>query len=376
MKIEKIETWICDTPISHPIDLGRFMVRQRSYLAVRVHTSEGLVGDCVTQSRGAPLDVVVNDVLAPRLLGKDARDIAALRADLERELTALELYGAIGRAWSAVEICLQGLRAQACNWPLWRLLGGNPNPVRVQIVEGYAIAGEEEGAFLDRLVERVEQGFTLLKIEAGHYADDRILLRQLEQFRDRVGEEPKIVLDMAWGWTEYKSRMRTLCALEELGIAWVEDPFASHQVEAYRRLRQSTNVPIGGGDETSRAENIFALIEAGAVDLIRLDATTMGGIEAVRALGNEAARRGIRVAYHVHPEVHEHLAFGFGLADHVEMFATNREFDRLHDLIVDAAYDRVRNGWLAPSEAPGSTFQIDVEKIVPFVKRHAVLTRD
>src|SRR6185369_15148865 len=117
----------------------------------------------------------------------------------------------------------------------------------------------------------------------------------------------------AWAWTESKSRLRTLTALEDLGIAWIEDPFASHQIESYRQLRQSTRLAVGGGDETSRAENMFALLEANALDLIRLDATTMGGIENVRALSTEAARRNVCVAYHVHPEVHEHLVFGLGI---------------------------------------------------------------
>jgi L-alanine-DL-glutamate epimerase-like enolase superfamily enzyme len=374
--IDKIETWACDTPISHPIDLGNFTVRQRCYLAVRVHTSDGLVADCVTQSRGSPLDVVITDVLAPRILGKDARDIAALRGSLERELTALELHGAIGRAWSAVEICLQGLRAQACGWPVWRMLGGNPRPVSVLVVEGYAIRGEADDAFVDRLVERVDQGFSLLKVEAGHYTDDAFLLRQLKEFRARAGDKARIVLDMAWAWAEAKSKMKTLRALEEMGIEWIEDPFASSRVKSYRDLRRDSLVPIGGGDETSLASNMFALLEGRALDVVRLDATTMGGIDAVRELGAEAKRRGVRISYHVHPEVHEHLVFGLGLADHIEMFPTDRQFDRLHDLTESASFDRVVNGQLSPNETPGTGLKIDLKKIAPFVRRHSSSSRN
>jgi L-alanine-DL-glutamate epimerase-like enolase superfamily enzyme len=371
LKLVRIEAWACDTPISHPIDLGNFTVRQRAYLAVRVHADNGLVADCVTQSRGSPLDIVITDVLAPRIIGKDARDIAAIRAGLERELTALELHGAIGRAWSALEICLQDLRAQACGLPLWRMLGGAPRPVPVLVVEGYAIRGETDEAFLDRLVARVDQGFSYLKIEAGHYAEPAMLLRQLGQFRARVGDKPRIVLDMAWAWSESKSKMATLRALEDMGIDWIEDPFASTRVASYRQLRGNSSLPIGGGDETSNAGNMFALLEGEALDVIRIDATTMGGIEAARHLGAEAQRRGVRVSYHVHPEVHEHLVFGLGLADHIEMFPTDRQFDRLHDLTSHAAFDRVVDGHLSPGEAPGTGLKIDLGKLTPFVRRHS-----
>jgi L-alanine-DL-glutamate epimerase-like enolase superfamily enzyme len=370
LNIDKIETWACDMPISHSIDLGKFIVRQRSYLVVRIHSSDGILADCVTQSRGSPLDTVIMDVIAPRILGKDALNLTTLRANLERELTALELYGAIGRAWSAVEICLQDLRAQAVGWPLWRLLGGFPRTVPVQLVEGYAISGEADDAMINRLAARVEQGFRFFKIEAGHYASGAELLRQLEQLRARLGDGPQVVLDMGWAWPEFKSKMQMLLALEGMGIAWIEDPFSSNRVQDYQELRRKTNVPVGAGDETSRAENIYALLEANALDVIRLDATTMGGIDGVRALSTEASRRGVRVAYHVYPEVHEHLVFGLGIADHVEMFPTDRQFDRVHDLIVNASYDRVLNGNLSPSDTPGTGLKIDLQKIAPFVRRH------
>lgn len=376
MIIEKIEAWACDTPISNFIDLGNFTVRQRSYLAVRVHASGGLVADCVTQSRGSPLDVVITDVLAPRIVGMDARDVAAIHAQLQIELTALELHGAIGRAWSALEICLQDLRAQACGWPLWRMLGGAPRPVPVMVVEGYAIRGEPDEKFVDRLVARADQGFTMIKVETGHYADDAVMLRHLEQFRARAGDKPRLVLDMAWSWSEYKSKLRTLQALEEMGIDWVEDPFASNQINAYRALKDGSALPIGGGDETSQQDTTYALIEADAMDVVRIDATTMGGIEGARALGAAAHRRGARISYHVHPEVHEHLVFGLGLADHIEMFPTDREFDRLNALTRHAAFDRIIDGKLLPVEEPGTGLKIDIDKMTPFVRRHTSFSRN
>ena len=369
MIIDKIETWLCDVPIANPINLGKFMVMRRSYLAIRVHAGR-FSADCVSQSRGAPLDAVVAEVLAPRLLGKDARDLAAHRAMLELELTALEMHGSIGRAWSAVEICLQDLRAQACGWPLWRMLGGNPRPIPVLLVEGYAIGGESDEAFVDRLVARVGEGFSLLKIEAGHYKDGASLIEQLELFRKKAGDKPQIVLDMAWSWKEAKSWARTTRALEDLGIAWIEDPFSSNAVQRYRELRRDTVVPIGGGDETSRTESMHALLEADALDLIRLDATTMGGIEAVRQLTTDAARRGVAVSHHVHPEIHEHLAFGLGVAGHVEMFPTDRQFDRIHDFTLMPAFDRVVGGHLAPSETPGTGLKLDLERVASFGARH------
>ena len=354
-KITRIETWACDTPLAQAIELGRFVVQKRSYLVVRAQTDNGLVASCVTQSRGSPLDMVVAEVIAPRIIGKCALDVAARRLELSDELTALELTGAIGRAWSAVEICLQNLRAKSFHAPLWQMLGGAPRPVPVELVEGYALANEDDEKFVARLVARVNEGFRMLKIESGHYVNHRELLRRLEMFRSAVGDAAQLVLDFGWSWRESKSNALLLRELTNFNVAWVEDPFPSHNLVGYQEMRRNHRaVPVGCGDETSDTGRLYALVEAKALDVLRLDATTMGGIEPVRALTTAGWRNEIRVSYHEHPEVHEHLVFGLGIADHIEMFPTDRPFDRVHDLIARSAYSRVRNGNLEPPDEPGA----------------------
>src|SRR5262245_30060744 len=132
--ISEIETWLCRVELPDPIDLGPIVVRERDYLAMRVRTTDGMTADCVTQVRGSPIDVVASDLLAPKVLGRDAAELVSITTDIRRALTAVEFDGAVGRAWSALEICLQDLRAQSAGWPLWKLLGGYGRDVPVEIV--------------------------------------------------------------------------------------------------------------------------------------------------------------------------------------------------------------------------------------------------
>jgi L-alanine-DL-glutamate epimerase-like enolase superfamily enzyme len=325
----------------------------------------------VTQTRNSPLDLVVSDLIAPHLLGKDALDITARRADLERELTAVELDGAVCRAWSAVEIALQDLRAQAAGWPLWRLLGGNPRPVDVELVEGYALVGESEEQFAERLAARVEQGYRLLKIEAGHYTDPDQLVARLALFRKLAGPRAQLVLDFAWGGLPPKAHLPLLRRIEEFGIAWIEDPFQRTQIDHYAYLRNHTPIPVGCGDEVSRPADMQALIAARALDVVRLDATVIGGCTAVRELAAQALASGARVSFHEHPEVHEHCVFGIPSADHLEVFPADRPFDRVHDLIQHCAFERIENGRIAPTQTPGTGIRLRDEAIERYAKRHS-----
>lgn len=374
LTISQIETWHCVLPLLQPINLGNFTVQQRTHLVVRVLTKEGLIADCVTQSRGAPLDVVAAEVIAPRLIGKDALDVHARWSELRRELTALEMDGSVGRAWSALEICLHDLRAQAAGWPMWRLLGGIPRTVDVEIVEGYALLDESDEQFAERLAARAAEGYKYLKVEAGHYADPEELIRRLRAFRKLAGERPLLVLDFAWSWRSAKEKVGFVERLREFGVAWIEDPFARLQSEDFVFLRQHCGLPIGAGDEASRVADIMNLIGAKAIDVVRLDATTLGGYEAVRQLSATAIFNNLRVSFHDRPEVHEHCVFGLDCSDHVEIFPTDRPFDRVHDLLQTNVYARVRNGRLSPPDAPGTGLKLRDDSVAKYARRHHTVT--
>lgn len=359
--IEAVEVWACSLPLSQPLDFGAFQVHERYHTVMRVKTRGGLVADCVTQSRGSPIDVAVADLIAPRVIGRDAGAVLSIGEDLGSSMAALEFDGVIGRAWSILEVCLQDLRAQSAGCPLWKFLGGDGGTADVQLVEGYALVGEPDEAFAERLAKRASEGYPILKIEAAHYTDSSEILRRLELFRQKAGGATKLVLDFAWSWKNAKSHLNFVSALQDLGILWIEDPFPRTQVDAYRELREGSGVPVGCGDEATRADDLYRLIRAGAIDQLRTDATTIGGIEAARRLTAEAHARGIGISYHEHPEVHEHCAFAFPGVNSVEVFPTDRPFDRVHDLVEEPVFDRVTDGRLVAQDKPGTGIRLNEE---------------
>lgn len=372
--ISRIEAWAFRLPLVAPIDFGAFIARERNYVGVRLHTREGLTADCLAQARGSPIDVIFAEVFAPLLLGKSALDLESRSGEVHRALIALEWDGAIGRAWSLAEICLQDLRAQAAGWPLWQMLGGNPRPVPVELVEGYALVGESPEQFADRLAGRAAEGYRALKIEAGHYASGPDILRRLELFRSGAGFDCAIILDFAYGWANAAGKRDLVQGLGDLKIEWLEDPFPRQYVDQYRELKAFSRIPIGCGDESTRPADIFALIDAGAIDVVRLDASTIGGITAVRQIASHARSRQLRVSFHERPEVHEHCVFGFDSADHIEIFPIDRPFDCAHDVLEEPVIARVRDGMLEPSDRPGTGIRLRTSALEKLAWRHVDVT--
>ena len=70
--IERIESWAVDLPLPGTLSFGAFTVTARQYAAVRIVTKGGLVADCLGHTRRSPVDVAISDLLAPKLVGKDA----------------------------------------------------------------------------------------------------------------------------------------------------------------------------------------------------------------------------------------------------------------------------------------------------------------
>ncbi|MGE0241587.1 MAG: hypothetical protein AB7S59_22935, partial [Parvibaculaceae bacterium] len=152
--IERIEAFACSLPLDQPLDLGTYLVAARDYAVVKVVTSGGLTGAAIGLSRRAPVDMAVAEVLAPVLIGKDALHLTACLAAMDRVTDGMGRSGIVGRARSLVDIALHDIRARSAALPLWRLLGGSPDPVDLIIVEVYRIANEPEGSLVDRLLGR------------------------------------------------------------------------------------------------------------------------------------------------------------------------------------------------------------------------------
>lgn len=373
-RISKIEAWACTVPLTSPISFGSFEVRSRDYTALRVTLESGLTAECLGHTRGSPLDVIALDLLAPRLIGRDALDTVACVEAMRRSVMAMEQDGAIGRALSLLEVALWDLKAQSANLPLWRLLGGAPRSVPVLLVEGYALSGESGDDFVQRLVERVGEGYERLKIEAAHYADPAELRELILAFRAKVGSAPKLVLDLAWAWSSALDGEASCAAWRDLGIDWIEDVMARTQSHEIARLRRKAGIPIGIGDETSRPLDLERLVESEAIDVMRIDATTVGGIARALQLAQFGRDRGTRVSFHVNPEVHEHCVFAASHCDHIEAFPKDRQFDQSITLIHSDFWHRVERGRVSPGMAPGTGIRLDTAAVLKYAYRAGVVS--
>jgi len=110
--IAAVEAWLCSVPLSAPLVLGDVRITARDYVVARVTTGDGATGCAFGLARGAPLDLLVADVLGPGLVGAPA-SVAAVNDRIDRALVILSREGLGQRAASLVDLCAWDLAGRA-----------------------------------------------------------------------------------------------------------------------------------------------------------------------------------------------------------------------------------------------------------------------
>src|SRR5699024_7245727 len=80
MKITKITTQWVRIPLENSVGFSIKTLKYREYLLVRIESDAGIegVGFCLQDTSARPAKAVVDDLLAPMLIGEDPRNISKL----------------------------------------------------------------------------------------------------------------------------------------------------------------------------------------------------------------------------------------------------------------------------------------------------------
>jgi L-alanine-DL-glutamate epimerase-like enolase superfamily enzyme len=165
-----------------------------------------------------------------------------------------------------------------------------------------------------------------------------------------------LVVDANFGWRTPAEALGDIAAWRPPRLAWLEDPLLPEEVVACARIRRDSGQRVGVGDEVTDPTLFDRLIDADAIDVLRLDVVAIGGITPARKIERMARERGLPVSCHVYPEIAVHLG-----AD-VETFHRGdprNPYDPLPAII--AAGPEFRAGEAIPSGNAGLGFELRPE---------------
>jgi D-arabinonate dehydratase len=366
MRITEVRATTVDVPLPRPIVMGEIRFDSREYVVVEVETDAGHTGIGLGMTRNSPTAAIVHRSLRPSLMGEDPLLTEALWERMYYRNLPMGQRGVFMRALSAVDIALWDIKAQAAGLPLWRLLGGFRSRVPVLVAGGYPASDRTTSDLEAEMADYVARGFRMVKIAAGDLAADT---PRLVAARRGLGDDADLSYDAHWAWRDLLSTVPVVRRWADLRLAFIEDPFPSEQLGLAARLRDTTGCQLALGEDGVGRWAFHDLLVRSQPDVLRIDATVMGGISEAIKVCAIASALSVPVLPHVFPEVHQHLSAAFAGMLAVELTDRAYETETLHRLF--RRWVRVEDGELLAPDEPGLGVVLDREALERFAVQSA-----
>src|SRR5579871_4580693 len=269
-------------------------------------------------------------MLKSRLLGEDPRNVDKLF----RKIKQFGHHARQGGGVCAVEMALWDILGKYYQVPVYQLLGGKFRDT-IRIYADTDMAADPL-VTARRLTQRMEQGFTFLKMDftkldqkagvleslagpltlpagmtardiqrtqhmfTGIELSDREIGRMAEyvaQVRQGVGMEIPLAADH-FGHIGVNSCIRLGKALEPYNLAWLEDLIPWQHTDLWKRITEAIHLPTCTGEDIYLKEGFIELCRHHAVDVIHPDLATSGGILETKKIGDAAQEYGVPMAMH------------------------------------------------------------------------------
>ena len=291
MKVTEVRALPLTIPLAPMVPASPWAEGIGRQILVRVATDGGLVGWGECFAYGATLGVcnVVDDALAPLVVGQDPSQIELVLDRLHRALMIWGRRGLAMMALSGVELALWDLAGKARGLPVYQLLGGLVQPR----LRGYAslLRYETPAEVRQAVSAMLGMGFTAVKL---HQTD----VASVAAARETAGPGVDLMLDTNCPWT-VEEAIRMGRALEPYELRWLEEPvWPPEDYAGLARVRRALRIPLACGENDATVFGFRDILAAGAADVIQPSVTKVGGLLEMKKIATLAAAANVTFVPH------------------------------------------------------------------------------
>jgi mandelate racemase len=295
---------------------SRGVITKAPLLLVDLVTTDGITGrayiwcyfrnamPAVASILRTALETIQGDPVAP----------LDLYAKLSLRFALIGKEGIVRMATAAIDMAAWDALAQARGCPLASLLGAQPKPILAYNSCGLGLMP------LDKLAKEAEallsNGFRAVKLRLGYptLAADLAAVRAVKAV---IPAETQLFVDYNQALDVAEAQMRGR-ALDEEGIAWLEEPIPHDDYAGTALLARELQVPIQIGENFSEPKQMQDALDARACDYVMPDAERIGGVTGWLQAAALAATRRIRMSSHLYSEISAHLLAATPTAHYLE----------------------------------------------------------
>lgn len=294
MKITRIEPILIRTPLvlddAVPQASGAPKNDVHTVL-MKVETDDGITGwgEAFSNAGWQSTCTAIEQIIAPRVVGKDPTNIAQIQADLHRGLYNTGRSGPTVYAISGLDIALWDIAAKRAKMPLYKLLGGSTRttlPAYASLLR-YGDAKMVE----NKTREAIARGYRYIKL----HENKSDIIRAAKKV---CGDKMPLMVDCSCPWTVDEA-IAAARELADQNLAWLEEPiYPPDDHGGLARLRALATMPIAAGENISNLFEFKRLFEAGAVGIAQPSITKIGGVTEMRKIFALGEAHGVVVVPH------------------------------------------------------------------------------
>ena len=264
-------------------------------------TDEGVTG--ISGPFDESIAYIIKNELSQHILNQDPLAIEYLWDVMHRR----SVHGRHGNnmiAISAVDNALWDLKGNYYQTPVYKILGG---PTRKSVPAYASMLGfnvEDMGLVKERAKEFKSQGYTAQKWFFRHgpmsgYDGLKKNIQLVQTLRLELGDDYDIMLDCRQSM-DVNYLVKLTKYIEEFNPRWLEEVAMPDRIDSYRKIKNSTFIPISGGEHHYTRWGLNEFIKAEALDILQPDIYWAGGLSEVIKIANIATTADLITIPHGH----------------------------------------------------------------------------
>lgn len=292
-----------NVPLTYPIHTAVGTVATAPLVLLDLTTDSGATGHAYvfayTPAALKPLKQMIDEVGA--LIMNQPLAPHDIEHALSKRFCLLGFTGLVRMAAAGIDMAAWDALAKVHNAPLAKFLGGSLLPVKSY--DSHSLDGAKLAT--ERAAHAAEAGFKAAKTKIGYQTLDEDL-RVVRSIRAAVGTDFSIMVDYNQSLAVPEAIRRGL-ALQDEGVAWIEEPTLQHDYVGHGKIRQALQVPIQMGENWFGPEEMFKALSAQASDFAMPDIMKIGGVTGWQRASALAQQFSAPVSSHLFQEFSSHL---------------------------------------------------------------------
>ena len=303
------ETLLKLDSITSPVRIASIeLLRDRRNHYVRTRSSEGAEGIALTNGRAGYLYPLLQQLVIPYFVGKDARQLESLVDGVyvynsNYKLSGVAFWCCV--AW--VEFSILDMLGKIARKSLGDLFGGIiRREVPIYVASGNRdTTPEQEVAVLVKGIERT--GARAVKFKVGgrmsNNADSMPGRTEgmIRLVRKTLGDKVTIYAD-ANGSYDAPKAIEIGKLLQDHGINMFEEPCPFDYLEETKQVADALEIPVAGGEQETSLRRFRWMIRNDAVQVVQPDLHYNGGFIRATRVARMAAQAGMKVVPHMSGE--------------------------------------------------------------------------